>query len=237
MGKSIVDRVRSLANFKTVMPEHLTDCDEHELLSVATAGSSEALGLLLFRHRPRLVAIIRNRLGGKLQRTNNTDDILQESYRRAFTGFHSANFEDKNGTSSDAFAGWLTKITINCIRELSRNAGTLKRGGEFRQVNGASDQFRDQAKDLITEISTGDPTVSQFAARAEATEALRVAITSLSTDQQQAIRLRYFDQCSIEQVAESMNRTAGSVRGLLDRARAALRVSMHNSALWLSKKE
>ncbi|MEM7312951.1 MAG: sigma-70 family RNA polymerase sigma factor [Planctomycetota bacterium] len=219
------------------MNPDLSSLDEQQLLQAACDGDENALGLLLFRMQPTLLASIRPQLGHKLKRVANEDDVLQETYRRAFTDFSKADFIRDDSAAIEPFVRWLQQIAANSARQAGREANAQKRGGDFQRIESLPDAFRDKARDLLTELSTGDATVSQFAARAEAGEALRIAIAGLPADQQRVIRLRYFEQCSVEQMAEKLDRSTGSIRGLLDRARAALRVSMHNSALWLSRRD
>ncbi len=221
------------------MNKDISVLDDAELLQAAVDGDNDAIGLLFFRSRPALLLAIRPQIGAKLQRTVTEDDILQETYKMAFCSFDSADFT-ADGTAPDGpsvpkFMKWMQQIGVNCVRQTGRTKNADKRGGKFKRVEPARDQFAERARELLAEISTGDATVSQLAARTEAADALRVAIASLPNEQQSAVKLRYFDQLAVEQVAEAMDRSVGSVRGLLSRAKAALRTSLHYSALWLSK--
>ncbi len=58
----------------------------------------------------------------------------------------------------------------------------------------------------------------------------------LPDDQREAIRLRYLSGRSLEETAAAMQRSPGAVRGLVQRAKQALRGAMVRSTLWLSKK-
>ena len=64
------------------MSQDLSQLNESELLAAAGGGNDEALGLLLFRQRPALLAAIRPQLGAKIKQTSSEEDILQETYRR-----------------------------------------------------------------------------------------------------------------------------------------------------------
>ena len=68
----------------------------------------------------------------------------------------------------------------------------------------------------------------------KAVEALQVAITGLPDDQRQAIHLN-LSGLSLDEIAETMNRTEAAVRGLLHRAKRALREAMGRSSKWFSK--
>jgi len=65
---------------------------------------------------------------------------------------------------------------------------------------------------------------------------VQVGIAGLPDDQREAIWLHHLSGKSIEETAAAMDRTPASVRGLLQRARQALRDALVRSTLWLSKK-
>ena len=211
---------------------NLTDFSDRELFEIAKSGNGDALALLLLRLHPQLAASLERKIGTRVSRVISAEDLLQETYQAAFQSF--GQFAGEN---VDSLRAWLAKIAENRLLAAGRRTGTKKRGGHLDRLDISKDAFRAGALGLIGEISTGDATVSQFVARTEAVEAIRIAIAALPEDQQAVIRCRYFEQLSVEQTAAKLDRSSGSVRGLLGRARAALRTTMHNSALWLSRKD
>jgi RNA polymerase sigma-70 factor, ECF subfamily len=58
--------------------------------------------------------------------------------------------------------------------------------------------------------------------RAEARRVLHGLIAQLNEDQQEALMLQYVERLSVAEIGHVMGRSPGSVRGLLERARAAL---------------
>lgn len=106
--------------------EDLSALDETQLLSAADAGSEEALGLLLFRLQPALLAAIRPQMGTRLKRAAGEEDILQEAYRRAFVDFGKADFAPDGHVALEPFVKWLQQIATNCVRESGRAATAKK---------------------------------------------------------------------------------------------------------------
>ena len=212
--------------------EALWQLSDDQLFAFVAKGNEEALALLLLRLQPQLQAFVEPRIEARLNPTMSVEDVLQETYQAVFT-----NISQFEGSELKNFMAWVRKIAENRLRAAGRFVAAQKRGGEFERTKMSEDAFRHGVLGLVDELSTGDATVSQFVAKIEAVEAIRIAIAALPGDQQAVIRCRYFEQLSVEKIAEKMDRSPGSIRGLLDRARAALRISMHNSALWLSRKE
>jgi RNA polymerase sigma-70 factor (ECF subfamily) len=75
-------------------------------------------------------------------------------------------------------------------------------------------------------LSAGRSTPSQSLARKEAVRAVQVAMAGLPEDYREAVRLRFLEGRSVEGVAAEMHRSPGAVRGLIDRAKRAMRETM-----------
>jgi RNA polymerase sigma factor (sigma-70 family) len=89
---------------------------------------------------------------------------------------------------------------------------------------------------LVQELADETETPSHVAAVNERGHALQVSIARLPDDQQQAVRLYSLQQRSLAEVAEAMGRSPDSVRGLLHRAKQALREHMGKSSMWFSRR-
>lgn len=62
--------------------------------------------------------------------------------------------------------------------------------------------------------------------RWEAAVSVREHLAALPEDQRRAVRLRYFEDQGLREIAERMGRSEGAIKQLLHRAVAALRVEM-----------
>jgi RNA polymerase sigma-70 factor (ECF subfamily) len=90
--------------------------------------------------------------------------------------------------------------------------------------------------DLVHILCEDSHTPSRSAAKHEGIEAVQVAMAGLPEDYREAIRLRYLEQKSVEEVAAAMGRSAAAIRGLLDRAKKKMRAAMGRSSLYFSRK-
>jgi RNA polymerase sigma-70 factor (ECF subfamily) len=206
--------------------------EQRELVNRAVAGDTEALERLLMFHGEALAHHIRPKLAGPMQSVISVEDILQETYYRAFQQIE--RFEPK---SDQSFLAWLKTIAETRIIDAIKHQRRKKRGGGMRRVDMAPDAFHSTIAELIN-VLTDEPeqSPSSLAATDEAVQAMQVAIASLPTEQRQAVLLRYFGQKSLDEAGIEMDRSPEAVRGLLRRAKLALRAHMQRSSMWLSKR-
>ncbi len=80
--------------------------------------------------------------------------------------------------------------------------------------------------DVVELLSAGSHTASRSAIRHEAVQAVQNAIAELREEYRQAIELRLIEGKSLEEVAETMNRSPRAVQGLVDRAKKKLRAAL-----------
>lgn len=206
-----------------------TPDDEEQLVARATSGDVRALeGLLLDYYSP-LSSHIRARIPRSLQGVLDAEDILQQTFVQAFRDIHTFR---PQGRSS--FRAWLTVIADNRLADARKALQRKKRGGQARRVSLAG---RDSSATALVEVlSDGGPTPSGNVARAEAVQAVEVAVAGLPADLREAIRLRYLEQKSLGDAARIMQRSPDAVRGLLDRAKKKLRAALGRMSLYLSRR-
>jgi RNA polymerase sigma-70 factor (ECF subfamily) len=197
----------------------------------AIRGDRVALERLLLAQYTRLWQHITSKLKGRLAALLSADDIVQETFVQAIRDIH--NCESRTERS---FAAWLNTIADHRLLDIARKLNRKKRGGGIAEAHGPVGDTSDSMAELVEMLSTGGRTPSQSAARHEAIQAIQVAIAALPDDQREAVRLHHLDGKSIDETAVVMGRTPGAVRGLLQRARRALRDALVRSTLWLSRR-
>ncbi|MCA9149319.1 MAG: sigma-70 family RNA polymerase sigma factor [Planctomycetales bacterium] len=209
------------------------DIEEHRaLVRQAIEGDAQALERLLLAHCDTVAEHIRPKLAGPLQSLISVEDILQETFFRAFQQIN--NFEPK---SDQSFLAWLKIIAESRIVDAIKHQKRRKRGGDMRRVDPAHDVFQTSVADLMVLLADDDgDSPSRIVATDEAVRAMQVAIASLPEEQRQAVLLRYFRQKSFDEAGAEMDRSAEAVRGLLRRAKVALRERMQRTSIWLSKR-
>jgi RNA polymerase sigma-70 factor (ECF subfamily) len=198
---------------------------------MAVQGDRAALERLLLDHYAVLVAHLTKRLPPTLRAVTGVDDIIQQAYTQVFTGITS--YKQRSGIS---FQSWLVTIAENRLRDAIRAQKRKKRGGDFARMRGMDLDEESHAAHLLDAIAGTSHTPSQSMARREAIQAIQVAVAGLPPEYREAIRLRYFDGYTLEEVAALMQRTTGAVRGLLDRAKKKMRDSLERASRYLSSR-
>lgn len=131
----------------------------------------------------------------QLQDQALAEDAVQETFLKAYRSLDSFR-----GACSEKT--WLTRIAINTCRD-------MRRSGWFRRVD------RHITPEDLPE--TGD-------SFQEADEEITLALMNLSRRCREIVLLRYYQQMSIEEVAETLGVSASTVSTQLNRARKKLRV-------------
>jgi RNA polymerase sigma-70 factor (ECF subfamily) len=203
---------------------------EQERIAHAAAGSRPAVERLLMDHYTPLVQHLQPLIPVSLQSVVSVEDILQETFRQAFQDIRTFT-----PTTEKCLASGLKAIAGNRLRDAIKAQRRKKRGGGQNRVQPPAYPDEDSvAADLAEMLSTGRSTPSQSLARKEVIRAVQIAMAGLPEDYREAVRLRFLEGRSVEGVAGAMHRSPGAVRGLLDRAKRAMRESMGRASHYLS---
>jgi len=199
-----------------ILPEELRSAENRELIERAQDGDCSALNDLFTRYYGIMVELARRRLGARLRRKEEADDLAQTTFREATRDFRHYQYRGEG-----SFLRWLLQILQNKIRDKAEYYGANKRdvgrerSGEERQPEGDDvRRFDPPSPDL---------SVTQTIAREEEFRILRDALDDLSPDHRTAITLVFFQGLSLREAGEQMDgRSEDAVRMLLRRAEANL---------------
>ncbi len=187
------------------------------LLRRARAGSSEALGKLLTRSAPKLLALIRLRLGPSLRPRLESRDILQSTLLKALQKLGS--FRGEGGAS---LLAWLARIAENEIRDQADYHGRERRDA------GKSVSF-DEAPGLA-EMAQRVRSATSRIALDEQVLRLERALESLRPEHREVIVLRKLEELSFEEIGFRLGRSPDASRMLLARGLAALTLALGEEA-------
>jgi RNA polymerase sigma-70 factor (ECF subfamily) len=167
------------------------------LVRETLGGSREAFGLLVVRYSRSVRALCLARLGT----ANDLDDLVQESFLRAYKGLARLKQQAR-------FGAYLHRIARNiCVDWLRRHRREPV-------------PIEDEPVDLSI------PSDGPADVREERLEELRSLVGRLPLALREAVMLFYFEKRSYEQIAEFLDISAAAVNQRLHRARVSLRATM-----------
>jgi RNA polymerase sigma-70 factor (ECF subfamily) len=169
------------------MNEEICDGD---LVQLARDGDPVAFRLLVERHQP----MARARARGLCGNPSDVDDVVQESFLRAYIGLDRLRDPDR-------FAAWLGRITANVCRGLQRRPPVTL--------------LPDWPEPLHPAAADGLPSAEDL----DRADAVRAAVAGLPAGQRRAVALHYYADLPAGQIAEP----AGAARASLHKARLRLR--------------
>jgi RNA polymerase sigma-70 factor (ECF subfamily) len=178
-------------------PAALVDIDEEQLLANAFNYEEAALSVLYDRYEARIYSYVYRRTGDQTLAEDLTGQVFLKMLEaiRNRKAWHSS------------FSGWLYRIAHNLVIDY------------YRQRD---HQIQVSLEDEPTLPALDDNPVLATELKLDV-ERLRAAIARLTDEQAQVISLRFLEGYSINEVADMMNKTEGSIKALQYRAVANLR--------------
>jgi RNA polymerase sigma-70 factor (ECF subfamily) len=175
------------------------EADDSELAVRLSQGDEQALEAIVARYGTRVTALAARLLDW----SDGADDVAQDVFLSVLRKGNQFRGESSLWT-------WLATMTVNRCRSLRRRRWLTKR------VLGAIVPVREQ---------TAEPADRQTA-RDERAAAIRGAVTSLPTAHREVIVLRYFEELSLDEMAQILSLRRNTVEVRLSRARRQLEESL-----------
>jgi RNA polymerase sigma-70 factor (ECF subfamily) len=174
--------------------------DEAARVKQAQQGSDEAFTQLVEAYQTHVHNLCYRMLGDP----SSAEDAAQETFLRAYQNLQ--RYDD-----SRSFATWLLAIAAHyCIDRLRR-----------RKFSVASlDQEQDEGGLELPDVNAPDPE-DEFVRREQRGE-MQLALSHLNSIDRAAVVLRYWNECSEVEIAETLNLTVSAVKSRLHRARRDL---------------
>lgn len=179
-----------------------------KLVEAAREGDKDAYDQLFALAGKRALQFIRMRLGQGLREKVDSMDILQEAYLQALRDFQRFEYE-----GDDAFARWLCRIIENRIR------GDLD---YFKAKKRKPEKSEHPVSLVLSKVWASDTGVVTQAGRKEMRQKLEQAMEELSPDEREILLLRFYQDRTIDEIANLVGRSPTSVRRFL--GRCALRL-------------
>jgi RNA polymerase sigma-70 factor, ECF subfamily len=191
----------------------LDHLDDKALVALALEREEAAFRLIMQRHNRQLYRVARGVLG------NDTDaeDVVQETYVRAFT--HLDGFRGGARLST-----WLTRIALN---EALGRVRDRRPTTDLRHLDAIDEQG--EARVIFLPSARQDSNPEASAARAEARRLLERAVDQLPGPFRAVFVMRDVEELSVEETASQLGLRPETVKTRLHRARRQLRQSLHET--------
>jgi len=188
--------------------EFTTGLDDAELVRRATERDPIAFRTIMQRHNTRLYRIAR----GILRNDSEAEDVVQESYIRAFT--HLATFRGEASLGT-----WLARIVMNeALGRRRREPPTVEWTTMETDATGNENS-------LLRQAAFG-ASPERTIAQQEIQRLVEAAIDDLPEKYRMVLLTRAVEGMSVEETASLLSLTTETVRTQLHRARSLLRVAL-----------
>jgi RNA polymerase sigma-70 factor (ECF subfamily) len=181
---------------------------DRELMARLAQGDREALTPLVERHYRRLYRVAL----GYLREREDALDVVQEAFVKVFDAAR------RWDGSADA-GPWLSRVTVNLA--IDRYRRNKRRGQTFSPlVEG----------DHVAALKDHGPGPERGVHHREASGRVERALRSLPERQRAVVVLRHYQDLSLEEIAQTLGMSLGTVKSSLHRALHRMRETLAGSA-------
>jgi RNA polymerase sigma-70 factor (ECF subfamily) len=178
----------------------MTEPSDRDLMGRLAAGDRDALSPLMERHHRRLYRIAL----AYLRRPDDALDVVQETFVKAFV--HAGRWD-----GAAEVAPWLTRIAVNQAIDVYRRG--RRRLAHEEPLDDAAPQG----------FAVHDPSPERRLMGREIGERVDSALRTLPERQRAVFVLRHYQDLSLEEIAQTLDMSLGTVKSALHRAVARLR--------------
>ncbi|MNI18537.1 ECF RNA polymerase sigma-E factor [compost metagenome] len=179
---------------------------DSQLIREIKDGNVQMYNELMRRYERKIIAFIFHMLKSS-QMEAQAEDLCNETFYKAYRSLHS--FRELEAS----FSTWLYTIARNTVLSELRKSKSVKVSLE---------------QSGHTPLASFDAMPEQTALRNERVTMVREAINSLPEKQRSALILREYDQLDYQEIANILGQTVSSVKSLLFRARASVKIQLES---------
>ena len=172
------------------------------LVALARAGSQEAFVQLVTRHERAMVAIARSYFASEA----DVEDAVQEAFVKAYQSLPQLEADDR-------FTAWLARITITtCLLSPIFSRSDRVFLGAFAST-----------VQLHPRLGQAEFTFATLASKGERSDFVKAALGRLHEEQRVVLMLRFGEGMTYKEIADYLDLSLSTVRGLLYRAKQAMK--------------
>lgn len=174
----------------------LATLQDSALIERTLAGQSECFTVLMNRH----IKAVRRRVKSMLRNTSDEDDLVQETFLKAWRHLHAFR-------SDASFRTWITRVATNEVLQQYR------RDQRSRIAPAAT---------ALDDCASQDESPHEALVRLKARQTIRTAVTQLPEKYRQVVILRDLDELTTQEAARRLQFGIPLVKTRLFRARKML---------------
>ncbi len=175
--------------------------DLYNKVMLAREGNQKAMAFLLDRYRKSLMSMILK----MVRNLDDAEDLTIEVFEKAFRNLH--RFDAKF-----SFSTWLFKIGTNHTIDFLRQK-KLKTYSIHSQVSDG------KGETFSIDVASGDSNPQEELLRKQSHEQLREIVSHLPAMYQTLVRMKYFDELSLEEIQREIDIPMNTIKIRLFRAR------------------
>lgn len=175
---------------------------------------------IVAKYEPYLRMLARTQMRRAYQAKVGASDMVQQAMLQAVQGL-----EGFRGTTEAEFRAWLRRILAHHLCHLDRDMHRDKR--DIRREQSMEQKLAQSSMRLEGLLAGEGPTPSQRVALGEHVLQVADAVERLPETQREAIRLHYLEGMKLSEVAEKLDKSTGSIAGLLHRGMKTLRSQLN----------
>jgi RNA polymerase sigma-70 factor (ECF subfamily) len=185
-------------------------------MRAAVRGERESLAWIVTRFTPLLLAQAAHRLGGRLRRALDPEDLVQDTWVRLLPRL--AGLRPRDGRMTPVVLRFASTTLLNRLSSLLQT--------ELRRDAAAGGRADDE---LVAELAAPDTELVSALVREERASAVRAAIDALAPEDRALVVLRGIEQNPVQDVALLLGLLPNTVSVKYRRALATLRERVPNA--------
>jgi RNA polymerase sigma-70 factor (ECF subfamily) len=183
----------------------MNNMKEEAVIKQAQEGNREAMRLLFEENKKRIFSMAYH----YTKNAEDAEDILQETFIKAYRSLHRFNVQDGN-----SFSPWLCRIGINCSIDYLRRNRTRKE----------KDMIVNNIENLTSYDKYSNP--ENTSVQREIREKIDQTLNKLSGQQRIIFILKHYQQLTTGEIAEYLDCSEGSVKRQLFRAVSTMKIHL-----------
>jgi len=191
---------------------NLDNLTDKQLMDAYFKGDSEAISLLVDRHRVRIL----NYIHVMVKDRDMAEDILQDTFIKAVRFLDEGRYAE-----SGKFLPWVLRIAHNQVIDYFRQNKI-----EYRKSSISS-----EGPDVLNHPRFSELNAEQLMENSEVEHMLRELIDTLPAEQKQVVQMRYYSGMSFKEIAEETNVSINTALGRMRYALMNLRKNIDDNRL------